>query len=40
MPKGYELKPYTATRVIQLEVGIHAKNKNTQSNAKVSKANP
>jgi hypothetical protein len=25
MPKGYELKPYTATTVIQLEVGIHAK---------------
>jgi hypothetical protein len=48
MPKGYEFKPYTATMVIQLEVGIHAKNKNTQSKASPyanrksyqSKANP
>jgi hypothetical protein len=42
MPKGLSKpkpylnpKPYTATTVIQLEVAIHAKNKNTQS-----KANP
>jgi hypothetical protein len=40
MAKGYELKLYNATMVIQLEVEIHANNKNTQNKAKVSKANP